>query len=792
MDQQVLAVQQWLNETYSSYDGWVMLEEDGLTGWGTIYGLRRGLQHELGISPMASGFGPATTAAFQEQIGTIRADNPVGENIYRLLSGSLWCKGIAGVPSGGSFTFSSLSSGIKAARSNLGIDNGAVFVDVKLMASLMSMDAYWISGSGGSTAIREVQQWLNGVYSARRDFALIPTDGVASRQVITATLYAIQYEIGMADGVANGNFGPGTRSGIKASATIGLGSVDSTSHYVQLFTGLLRLNGFEETTFSGSFTADIQAVVKEYQSFMELPVTGAGDYGTWCSLLVSCGDTDRATKGFDTSTQLTATTASGAVQAGYTHVGRYLVGSNQYITSNELRALKSSGLYLFPIMQRFNNSIETMTRDAGLEQAIDAIERARALDLPAQSTIYYAVDFDPTGDQIEGAVATFFSAINSVHESVLYRGYRVGVYGTRNTCQTLISLGFASSAFVAGMSWGWSGNMGFAMPDDWAYNQIVETSVSLGGVSVNVDKVVVSRHAPVAFLAGVTPPPVSLTGDDPYGTGFDPLYAWSVGAEFAAERASAGFDEIPTQYQINQMILSWLRKPNYWNSGEPSDALWYIYTAESPMAWRESVEAALSRRMDATWVKAISDARDNQHFAAACLGCMQWFEYFTDKAKHSMPDYGGWGLDLLQLWGQYEREGTNQGVRYWMRSMIGAKGKSSSFGYSDLIADVDAWLIGSRLERDKSLSLSDVLRMCYQQLDAQRCFLFFNERFDSSAETLASAFASLVKELRDGKDLMVIPALLAKQAAGITNYPEDDLAAECGYALADVLSSLES
>ncbi|WP_162933765.1 hypothetical protein [Actinomyces lilanjuaniae] len=77
--------------------GWVPLEQDGQTGWATIYGLRRALQHELGVSPLSSGFGPATTAAFQERVGRIDSQATVSENILRVLSGALWCKGRTGV-----------------------------------------------------------------------------------------------------------------------------------------------------------------------------------------------------------------------------------------------------------------------------------------------------------------------------------------------------------------------------------------------------------------------------------------------------------------------------------------------------------------------------------------------------------------------------------------------------------------------------------------------------------------------------------------------------------------------
>lgn len=791
MDTQILAVQKWLNQTYGPYAGWVTLLEDGRTGWETIYGLRRGLQHELGISPMSSGFGPATTAAFQEQIGVIDASSDVGENIYRLVSGSLWCKGISGVPTGGTYSFSSLSSGIQTARNNLGIGDGPTEIDVKLMASLMSMDAYWIPESGGSESVREVQQWLNATYSSRRDFALIPADGNTSRQVITATLYAIQYEIGMADGVANGNFGPGTRDGIRSSATVSLGSSDSDHHYVRLFSGLLRLNGFEGAPFSSFFSVDIQRIARQYQNFMELPATGAGDYSTWCSLFVSCGDTDVDTRGFDTSTRLTSTTAGGAVTAGYTHVGRYLVGANQFITASELSALKSEGLRLFPIMQRFNNTISTMTYDAGVEQAADAIERARVLDLPDGATIFYAVDFDPTIDQIVSSVSSFFLGINSVHNSVLCRDYKVGVYGTRNVCRTIIGNNLATSAFVAGMSWGWSGNMGVPMPEEWGYNQIVETREGLGGVTVGLDKVVVSSSAPSINLAEVTPPPVDTTGEDPYGTGFDQLYSWAVGAELAAEIASSGHDSLPTQQQINRMVLGWLRKPTYWKpDSEGGILLWQTYTPEGTPEWRDDVEAALELRSDHATIKTATSERDNMHFAAACLGCLLWYSPADPPESTSPADLGGWALDLLQVWGQYEREGGGESPYDWLLEKIGAKDVASSFGYADLVADADAWLIGRELSNQPDQSLSRVLRSLHQQNASQRVAYFFSERFASSRAVLSNLLSSWISDLRSGRGLATLSAGLIRQAAGISQFPDDAQVTACVDAFSDAIERL--
>ncbi len=96
MDANVLETQVWLNKTYVKVKGWEPLLEDGVTGWETIYGLRRGLQHELGISPVASGFGETTKSKFVTQVGRIDAKT-TNQRLLKLLAGSLWCTKATGV-----------------------------------------------------------------------------------------------------------------------------------------------------------------------------------------------------------------------------------------------------------------------------------------------------------------------------------------------------------------------------------------------------------------------------------------------------------------------------------------------------------------------------------------------------------------------------------------------------------------------------------------------------------------------------------------------------------------------
>lgn len=67
-DQLVLETQKWLNKTYGSVKGFEKVPENGKTGWKTIYGLREGLQHELGLTELAEGFGTQTKAALSQKI----------------------------------------------------------------------------------------------------------------------------------------------------------------------------------------------------------------------------------------------------------------------------------------------------------------------------------------------------------------------------------------------------------------------------------------------------------------------------------------------------------------------------------------------------------------------------------------------------------------------------------------------------------------------------------------------------------------------------------------------------
>jgi peptidoglycan hydrolase-like protein with peptidoglycan-binding domain len=792
VDDQILAAQKWLNTTYAAANGWVAVPETGTTGWDTIYGLRRGLQWELGISPVASGFGDQTKAAYTAQIGRINATSATSANVLRILSGALWCKGYPGLYDGATVAFSSMSTSVGRVREDLGLGSANPYVDVKLMASLLSMDAYVVPFFGdGSQSVREVQQWLNGTYSGRRDFALVPCDGIFSRQVQTALLFALQYEFGMADGVANGNFGPGTRDGLRTQAPVGPGSVDGSKHFVRLYQGSMRFNRLD-APFNGSFDGDTGTQTSSFQQFMEIPQTAKGDYTTWCNLLVSNGDTTIATKGFDTNKQLNATTAAGARARGYTHVGRYTVGAGKFITSAELDAIKAAGLKLFPLHQRYNNDTSAMTKEAGRTQGLEALERGRTLGLPSDSVVFFSVDYDPVGETIHGPVLDFFDGVNEVLDSALNGTFKPGVYGTRNVCQVILDEGKAEGAFVAGMSTGWSGNMGFPMPDQWHYNQIVEVTESLGGTSIAVDHDVVSSRARGIDLSGVVGPPAEQ--DSSYtDTGFDVVFEWVCRAEVACERAIKEADSFFNPVKqwvvaVPDYILHHLRVPEYWGGND--SGLWGLYTPQLDADDKAAQARAVSEQaLTNLYPTKPGSRRDVAHWAATMLGYRTWG---VDSARddYCLGDLGGWPLDLLQAWGVYDRLTTKPDLMTWMTSNLGAV-DSSGFGYSDVVADVDAWLIATALKASSGGTLSGASRSLLRMTPSQRIAKFYADRFGSSEANIGAAFAKVV----DGIDVGPVtnfPLTVGKlqDASGAQNMPSPSQANTCGQALGRVLARL--
>ncbi|ETO40572.1 hypothetical protein B808_521 [Fructilactobacillus florum 8D] len=468
MDQQVLKVQKWLNSEYGKVSGFTKIKENGQTGWNTIYGLREGLQHELGINPVASGFGAQTKNA----VGSKVAGFVVGYkgNIAKLIQGAFWCKGYN--PGSFNTTFSKdTQAAVDSLRKDAGLSIGNL--TVSLMAALFDMSAFKLL-DGGTNSVRQMQQYLNRNYLAYfgDDLGLVPTDGLYQRNTNTALIYALQVSIGLAD-KANGVYGPTT---INYTPTV---YQDEAGPTVKIIQYGLMVNGFYDGAVDGVYSASVASAVLSFREFMKLaPYNGSADLEVIKGLLTSNGDTNRDSDACDTSFQVSSATAKKLKNFGFNLIGRYLtgtvgVGSNRRrknLTSSEIENLVNAGLSIFPIYQDNDGSEEYFTANQGVYDANVAANAAQRLGFPKGTTIYFAVDTDVQDGDIAGTVIPYMASV----KNHLRNGYKVGIYGTRNVCNRTLKEGYAVNAFVSDMSTGYSGNLGYKMPKKWSLDQFTE------------------------------------------------------------------------------------------------------------------------------------------------------------------------------------------------------------------------------------------------------------------------------------------------------------------------------
>ena len=336
----------------------------------------------------------------------------------------------------------------------------------KIFKALLTMDAYILLG-GGREIVTDIQRWLNGRYWTRSAYFIGPCDGHYSRDVQQALMRALQYELGIAE--PNGNFGPATKAGLQANPQ----SVGRSGAITQLFHAACIFNepvpGTSGVGFRDNYTSATAAFVSAFQRFSALPATGTGDFATWAQLLVSTGDPDRPADACDTRFTITATRASALYSAGYRAVGRYLDEApggtlDKEIKPGELETIFRAGLRCFPIWQYNARELADFSYSSGYQHGLLAHDRGVFYGFNRGTVIYFAVDYDATDPEITSNIVPYFHGARGALKSRGSR-YLFGVYGSRNVCARVSAEAFVAHSFVSGMSWGFSGNLGFPLAD---------------------------------------------------------------------------------------------------------------------------------------------------------------------------------------------------------------------------------------------------------------------------------------------------------------------------------------
>ncbi|MFB6578788.1 glycoside hydrolase domain-containing protein [Streptomyces sp. NPDC056402] len=492
-DEMVIKAQRFINEEFVPRNvGIAAVKEDGRTSWDLMYALTRCLQYEIGVAPLSDNFGPTTLSALGALHPRLNATTVGSERLCRIVQAALYCKGYDGGGIDGKWS-TRVSTSVTNLKTDMGVE--AVYpgddLTPKVLKALLTMDPY-VTVNGGTDRVRAVQRWLNGRYVDRADFFVVPCDGHHSRGVARSMLLAVQYELGMADGVANGVFGPGTRAGLKQKVL----TTGAQGTWVRLLTAALILNQ-RAAEFTESFGPQLHAELRTFQDFCRLPVTGNGDFQTWASLLVSYGDQERRGTACDGVTKITPAIADTLKAAGIRYVGRYLTNpsatglAEKAIQPGELATIASAGLNCFPIYQTYGRDEKSFSHIQGKAAGLAACNAASDHGFKDGTRIFFAVDFDAYDYQVTDHVIPHFQGIRDAMS--LYRGrYQVGIYGPRNVCSRVGAAGLSSASFVCDMSSNFSGNYGYSLPADWAYDQISTITIGSGAGGIEIDNNVAS------------------------------------------------------------------------------------------------------------------------------------------------------------------------------------------------------------------------------------------------------------------------------------------------------------
>ena len=489
-DSNVLAAQKYLNAMFGGHPNWVALEEDGITGTASMEGIIRAFQIQNGISSITGTVGPMTLSVMKSlpTISKMDPDDTPSVNVC-LIQCALFCKGYAA----GGITGIYYTSGVAAVES-MQVDAGLKvtgIIDWKVWAGLLSLN-WFTKVSGGDDNIRLIQQQLNSDWSDV--IGVGPCDGVASRQTVLSLVGALQAAEGVTTELITDmnsvNFGEATTDAFPGTLKNG-----QNSEYYIPFNKIaqygLYFNGYNPGRFDGIYDSGTEDQVSEFQEFyallgIGLVTKGEVNVSTMKSLLTSKGDTNRSAKACDCSTILNRQQALDLKAAGYTHVGRYLTGTvgtehtPKNLTLDEVKNIENAGLSVFPIYQDGGYELEYFKDPSqGSVDAQAAILAAKRIGIPEGTTIYFAVDFDCYSYQIDTFIIPYFQQLYMVFYGTQNdKNYKIGIYAPRYVCSRICDLGYASSSFVADMSTGFSCNLGYPIPDNWAFDQFYEMTFS--------------------------------------------------------------------------------------------------------------------------------------------------------------------------------------------------------------------------------------------------------------------------------------------------------------------------
>lgn len=668
IDEMVLMVQRWLNTTYGDDSRFNKVEENGKTGWNTIYGLRRALQIEIGIQETSDSFGPSTYA----KCPNINQGDE--GNLVYIVQGGLWCKGYS--PGGfNGYYGNGTYAAVKQLKSDMGFPTASGNMNRDIMKGLLDMSAFvCLASQGGTEEIRSIQQKLN--YDYYDYYQICPCDGLYNREMNKMLIYALQKELGIAKDDATGTWGPTTTSLCKAKTY----SIGDLNNIIKLIRYATVCNGFSVKINTNIYDRELELVLDKFSESLLIPkASGEIDYTVIKSLLSSNGDVDRPAKGCDTATQLNLKQIKTIKEAGYEVVGRYLTNTpggtlNKRLTIEEINNINNEGLNIFPIFQEVGRSVEAFNVTTGRENGLKAYNATQELNIPVGTTIYFAVDFDPTDDEITEGIIPYFKGIK---ESEINNDYIIGVYGTRNVCSRLRKEASIRRFFVLDASYGFSGNLGFTMPSNWCFDQFcTDIEIGTGEGKVAIDKVAVS--------------------------GIDKGFSGESSKTFEVYTIISRLYDLARNYtngdinKSNLLVTQYLRQRN----GRYNDDIWDLTGGALDTNFESLANEQVKNSDNLSFIDPVKGIEyDFDHFMASLnavfyLSEIPGFDLNWEVFDPLVDIFATWGGDLTTYSEDVQLKGGDDYELYANTMICRKENTSSTFSLVDYLTDIDALLFG--------------------------------------------------------------------------------------------------
>ena len=168
--------------------------------------------------------------------------------------------------------------------------------------------------------------------------------------------------------------------------------------------------------------------------------------------------------------------------AGYTSVGLYYFMSSAFkvmLTRELAEKISAAALYIFSVWENgFPTAGDYFTAAQGASDGKRAALCGLSVGQPAETPIYFAVDYDAAESDLPGITAYF----EALRPRLQADGYTAGVYGSGLVCRHLSELGLVSKTWL-------SESTGFAGHADWLpHADIVQGhSTQLFGMDIDTD-----------------------------------------------------------------------------------------------------------------------------------------------------------------------------------------------------------------------------------------------------------------------------------------------------------------